>query len=33
MNQIIDKIILENNAGVTEFHKEEFEFLKEMKYI
>ena len=32
MNQIIDKLILENNAGLTEFYKEELEFLKEMKY-
>ena len=33
MNQTIDKLILENNAGLTEFHKEELDFLKDMKYV
>lgn len=33
MNHTIDKLILESNAGLTEFHKEELEFLKEMKYV
>lgn len=32
MNLTIDKLILESNAGLTEFHEEELEFLKEMKY-
>jgi len=33
MNDTIDKIIIENNAGLTEFHKEELDFLKDMKYV
>ena len=33
MNHTIDKLILESNAGLTEFHKEELEFLKDMKYV
>ena len=33
MNVAIDKLILENNAGLTEFHREELEFLKDMKYV
>lgn len=33
MNETIDKLILENNAGLTEFHKEELDFLKDMKYV
>lgn len=32
MNSLIDKILLEAAAGLTEFHKEELEFLKDMKY-
>jgi N-acetylneuraminate synthase len=33
MNQIIGKLILENNARSSEFHNEELEFLKDMKYV
>lgn len=33
MNETIDKLILENNAGLTEFHREELDFLKDMKYV
>ena len=32
MNSLIDRILLESSAGLTEFHKEELEFLKDMKY-
>ena len=33
MNDTISKLILENNAGLTEFHKEELDFLKDRKYV
>ena len=33
MNSIIDKLIMENNAGLTDFHHEELEFLKDLKYV
>ena len=33
MNLTIDKLIMENNAGLTEFHREELDFLKDLKYI
>jgi N-acetylneuraminate synthase len=33
MNDTLDKLILESTAGLSEFHKEELEFLKELKYI
>lgn len=33
MNHIIDKLILENNATLAEFHKEELDFLKDRKYV
>ena len=33
MNQILEKLIIENNAGLTEFHNEELVFLKDMKYV
>lgn len=32
MNNLIEKISLEKNASLTQFHKEELEFLKDMKY-
>lgn len=33
MNATIDKLILENNAPLTEFHNEELSFLENMKYV
>ena len=32
MNQVIDKLIIESNTGLTEFHKEELRFLKDLEY-
>lgn len=33
MNDLIDKIIIESGTSLTEYHKEELDFLKGMKYV